>query len=348
MKIKIFVQVFVLFFVSFSLSYTAKFNFPREDGSNVIGYFNAPEGLEQYPIAIVCQSSDKRSILRLQREFAPALNSLGIALASIEKRGIYAPGDIDNAEYNENCCYEGRLNDHLELVESIENGLFPGWDGRFVLVGGCSEGGLIASAIAANTPATEAVVLCGTGGGLSYRDEMLKMSRWSWTSNSGWGCIRKLIVLLTIGDFEDRLDLACESPTTTEFLFENTHKWWASYLKKHGLDDILKIKCPVFYIHGVADDMVPIESADIVAKKFKELGRDDFSYLRLEGCGHNPRNFKKFNVFAAGMRWISDVLNGVTFPHKIEIKLPPDVSSKDKVFRSSKLCQEDIFGASFV
>ena len=316
-----------LAFVLFSACQTVEFTIQCEDGSRILGFFNAPEGLEKYPIAILCQGSRKESIQRLQNEFAPMLSSVGIGLVTIEKRGVFGPENIDYGIYHEYDCYDQRMGDHLELVENIENGLFQGWDGRLAIIGG-SEGGVIASALAAQTQCADAVVLLGVGGGWSCRDEMLKLFRWNWISNEdNWGWIRKLIVFLMVGNFENRLDLACKSPTTAKFLMGYTHKWWASYLDKKSLDDILAIKCPIFYVHGSADRAVTVESADVVAKTFKDLGRVDFAYLRLEGCGHNPRDYKKFNVSAASVRWISDVLNGAKFPHKIEINLPSGVSS---------------------
>ncbi len=47
-----------------------------------------------------------------------------------------------------------------------------------------------------------------------------------------------------------------------------------------------KIKAPVLLLHGTEDNIVPISQSEMLAKRFKQLGKTNYRFVALKGLGH--------------------------------------------------------------
>ncbi len=261
-----------------------RFELLREDKSTLIGYFDPPAISKTFPIAIALQGSPCESALDLHRQFAEQVNGLGMGLITLEKQGIYGPDCIDETEYNKTNCRPHRIQDYLSLIQKLNEGFIPGWDGRIALMGG-SEGGAVTACLAHQVPNLIAAIIFSSGGGIPCLEEV-KVVVNRYTMGEGYSPEEAQ----TFHEFvNSKLEEIFRDPTWEKKFLDYTHKWWAYHLGRHDIDDLLKIECPLYYSHSVDDDRVPIESADVVAEKFQEKGKTNLTYRRICGYGHDIR-----------------------------------------------------------
>lgn len=257
----------------------------RPDGTELYSYVSFPPS-ESYPIALVIQGSEKESVLPLHIQFADAVTEFGAGLVTLEKHGMYPSGYIDTFQYDLTNCPEYRITDHKTYIQSLREGLLPGWNGQLIVVG-ASEGGAIASSVAAKTAETVAAVFYSTGGGLSVREQLRLATRKYYEKRK----TPNFIIKATVAVAENQLDEMMGDPTPYKHFLGYTYKWWEGYAAQIGeiRENIFHLNCPIFYVHGVDDEMIPVESADILVREFNSTGRDNLTYLRLDGYPHDLR-----------------------------------------------------------
>lgn len=264
-----------------------KIQFTRPDGSTLTGYLTRPENHDQYPVAMIVHGSQCESVWTWHEDFYPIGLKVGSALVTLEKQGIYAQDDIDVIEYDETNTLQHRIDDHLFFIEKLREGnLIPKWNGHMIMIGG-SEGGRVAAAVSAKTPEVDVTALFTCGGGISTADELsLAMLKYFKSHGDSDAAVAEAQVYL-----DRQMEEMKANPAADKKFMEYTYKWWVSHFNHNTLDDFIKIDHPIYYAHGTADVVVPIESADKVAEKMEELGKANFVYQRIEGCGHDMRTF---------------------------------------------------------
>lgn len=295
----------ILFFLILTIQLfcaAEKFKFSRLDGSKIHGYLSYPDNQKSYPIILLIDGSGKMSVTTSHNSLASRLNSHGLAVVSIEKRGI-CDKIIDNKEFWKHYCFSKRVDDHLLLLEKIENNFFPNFNGKLIVLGG-SEGGKIAPKISISVPdMIEGVVLIGSGGGLGFEAEMKnQVKNLSSELNflTRWGIsIRKIFYP---NEIEDVFAKMKKNPESLEMAFNLSYKWFASYLDYDLLSDILKVDMPIYMIHGEKDIMVPIKSADIIHDAFEKTGKKNLTYARYKHIGHSMRGEDK--VYSELISWL--------------------------------------------
>jgi pimeloyl-ACP methyl ester carboxylesterase len=282
--------LFILFLFFPFLSYAEtieKFQLSRPDGSILTGYVTCPENRDSFPIAMIAHGSPCESIWSWHEDFNAIAMHLGAALVTLEKQGIYSPYEIDVIEYDQTNTIHHRLADHLYFIEKLREGkVIPQWNGRLIMIGG-SEGGRVAAAVSAQTPEVKATALFTCGGGLTTLDE-LTIAFTKYMQSHGES---EQEIAETLGFLDLQVHAMLINPTPEKKFMEYTYKWWVSHLNRHPITDILQINHPLYYAHGTEDAVVPIESADNVAEQLRGLGKSDFYYHRIEGCGHDMRTF---------------------------------------------------------
>ena len=264
-----------------------KFELNRPDGSVLTGYYSPPYNkTKPFPIAIIIHGSQCESISVWHEDFKSLVVDFGAALITIEKQGIYSPTNVDLYEYDLTNDFEHRLVDHLFLIDKLREGLIPGWNGRMIMIGG-SEGGRIAAALSAQTPEVKGTILFTSGGGYNSIEELR---------------IAFIKYLKSHGELDDEIEETllfldnqiCDmisDPTPGKHFMSYTYKWWAAHLTRDVIGDLIKIDHPIYYAHGTADTVVPIESADKVIEIFEELGKTNMTYRRVDGYDHDMRTF---------------------------------------------------------
>jgi len=120
----------------------------------LVADFELPEGRGPFPAVVIIAGTGPQH-RNAFHELTAALNARGIAVLSYDKRGCgQSTGDLSTATL-------GELTDDATAVTAyLKTRRDVGWK-RIGLIG-MSQGGLMASAIAAKNPAVAAVVLLGT------------------------------------------------------------------------------------------------------------------------------------------------------------------------------------------
>ncbi len=263
------------------------FKVSRADGSTLVGYMTLPENRESYPIAFILHGSQCESVRVWHEDFNMLAYSFGAALVTLEKQGIYSPDDFDMNEYDSTNSFDNRLNDHLLFIQKLRNHeILPHWNGNIILIGG-SEGGRLAISLSAQIPEVKATGLFTCGGGLHTTEELkIAFKKFLISMGEPEEEIREMMLLL-----EDKIQEMLAEPVGDKYFMTCTYKWWASHLTRHYLDELLQIEHPIFYAHGSADQVIPVESADVIAHTFKAVGKDNLVYMRLEDYDHDMRVF---------------------------------------------------------
>jgi esterase/lipase len=263
-----------------------KFELKRSDNSSLIGYITRPQ-TETYPVAFIIHGSQCESVAVWHQDFSPIAMEIGAALVTLEKQGIYSENEFNEDEYDLTNTVEHRLEDHLFAIEKLREGsLLPHWNGRIIMIGG-SEGGRVAAGLSARVPEIKVTALFTCGGGLTTIEELnIVFTKYGKSFQESDEEIEE-----TLEDLNLRIHEILANPSLEKKFMDYTYKWWASHLSRQVADDLIQIPHPIFYAHGTADAVVPIESADALAELFKKIDKRDFYYYRVEGYGHDMRTF---------------------------------------------------------
>ncbi len=270
----------------------------RQDGTILEGYFSPPD-TSSSPIIYAIQGSSCESALKWHMDLCEQAESLGLGLVVLEKQGI-SKDDINLFEYNQTNCLQNRLEDYALCLKNI-NVISPGWEGK-VIFWGESEGGLMAANLAAQTSETAAVLLFATGGGMKPREEVkLTIQRRLEEHGALQDEIDQYMSFLNT-----QMDDMILDPTPDKQFLGNTYKWWASLLTMDkALISLNQRALPIYLVHGIEDNEVPILSADLAAEALAETNA--LTYLRLEGRGHDLNHT---NIQSAACHWLKSILLG--------------------------------------
>lgn len=295
----------LLFCISGLFGLTDGFHLSREDGSLVEGYLSAPDDQRDFPVVIFIDGSYDTSVLSNHEKLAPRFNSNGIGLLSLEKRGISSEA-IDREEYLQHDCFEERLEDYVLLLKALEEKSISGCNRDCVILGG-SEGGKIAPRLSLSYPKiVKGLVLIGSGGGLSFAEEMKFQSQQLIQQLSSLKRLAyKARGLVLPNEYEKFYAKMLASPDSLEICGPKTWKWWASYLRYDLLSDLLKVEAPIYMIHGEQDIFVPIKSADLVKEAFEDAQKANLTFARYEDLGHALTG--REDVYEPMIEWVNQV-----------------------------------------
>ncbi|MBX7065834.1 MAG: hypothetical protein K1X28_01255 [Parachlamydiales bacterium] len=283
--------IFTLFF-SCSLFSTDQLSVDREDGSNLIVYFDKADK-ESFPILFLIPGSQKESSLRLHESLRHEIISQGICPISLEKRGV-APDSIDEKEFLQHLTIHDRVADHLLIQKKLKE-LVPGWNGKVVILGQ-GDGGRIGAQLAAQISSVEAIALIASGGGWNPMDETLFSFR-SEMADDGFSpqYIHGFLV-------QARREFAAakETPKADKKAFGYTYKYWESLLKTNLAHDLSLLKCPIYSFNGENDDRVPIESVEQLAQTLE----DRMMLIRKEKAGREIIQDPK--IYKEAISWLTE------------------------------------------
>lgn len=270
----------------------------RQDGTVLEGYFSPPS-TSGAQIIFAVQGSSCESVLQWHRSLSNQADDLGLGVVTLEKQGISREG-IDLLAYSQINCLQNRLEDYVVCLENTHL-ICPGWEGKPIFWGE-SEGGMLAAALAGQTPQTAAVLLFGAGGGMKPREEV----RWTLQHRLEKQGAMQDEIDEYMGSLDEQMDAMILDPTPEKQFLGNTYKWWASLLTaEEGAMPLSQQALPVCLVHGVEDVQIPVLSADLAAEMLSKTNR--LTYLRLEGYGHD---LDIATVQNAAWYWLKAVLMG--------------------------------------
>ena len=303
-------NTFLAFFLCATLACQGaeRFHLLRPDDSILTGYFDPPKKEGPYALALAIQGSPCESVWGLHQQFVERINGLGVGLITLEKQGVYGYDCIDETEYNKTNCRPHRINDYLWFIQKLTQGFIPDWNGELILLGG-SEGGAIAATLAHQIPQVIAAVIFSSGGGIPCIEE-IKIAAHRFTEREGYSKKNASAFL----DFLDKkFSEIRRDPAHDKKFLVYTYKWWASHLDMHNLDDFLRIECPIYYFHDEEDELVPIESADATSEMFEINGKQNLTYRRLCGYGHDVRETRE-DLIDDAVSWLAKILEERSLP----------------------------------
>lgn len=272
--------------------------FVRSDESRGTVYINTPNA-KTFPLVAYIDGSFPQSVKNNFNALSYLFAQKNIGLFAIEKRGM-SEKEIDVAEFEAFDCYENRLSDYAQVVRELRESV-PAWDGRLILIGS-SEGGKIAPKLSLLFKEKVAgVVLIGSGGGISFGDEIkYQIKQIARANNPDYD--ETWLETKINEKFKEILS----SPHSLNQYYEKTHKWYSYYLKYDLLSDLLQIDAPILMIHGALDTHIPVASADQVKMAFDLNNKGNLTYCRDEDLGHSIS--KRIDIFLLILQWAEEGL----------------------------------------
>ena len=270
----------------------------RQDGSVLEGYFSPPS-TSGAPIIFAVQGSSCESVLQWHKSLSDKASVLGLGVIALEKQGISRKG-IDLFAYSQTNCLQNRLGDYAVCLENAHL-ICPGWEGKPIFWGE-SEGGMLAAALAGQTPETAAVLLFGAGGGIKPREEV----KWALQHRLEKRGAMQDEIDEYMSFLDEQMDAMILDPTPEKQFLGNTYKWWASFLgAEEAAAPLNQQSLPICLVHGVEDGQIPVLSADLAAESLAKTNA--LTYFRLERYGHD---LDTADVQDAAGRWLASVLFG--------------------------------------
>lgn len=274
----------------------------RFDGSDITYYFNKPNGKNKFPILLVLQGSECKSIYEtVQGKKIELLH--GFARLDIEKPGL-------NKNVKENCpeeylklnSLEQRMIDFMVVINHLKK-IESQFNGDLVIVGG-SEGAHLAPFIAKLYPQTKKLILLASGGGLTFHDDFLLVTK----SNLALEGKNVKEIEEATKQIENTFVEIRNNPTWTKTFAgnTNTYKWWNSILDLKPIDILIDFDFPILLIHGDADRSSSVETSRITEKLFKLKNKSNLTYKEFAGLDHHWFDSKKVHHFNEMMKTIID------------------------------------------
>lgn len=278
---------------------------PRADESVIEAYFSVPQNETSFPVILLIQGSDAESVIQNHTALSQRFTPHGIAIISVEKRGINSHG-INMPEFNQYDFFEYRLQDFSMVLKVLEEDLISRWNGQLILLGG-SEGGKIAPRLSVqNSHFVSAAILVGCGGGIPFADEMkFQIETALANQNLFLKVFSKIRSALLPNEVETQFARMLSQPDSLEIWCQKTYRWWASYLRYDPLPEIYQMNMPVYMIHGALDPNIPVQSADKVKEAFEIAGKHNLTYARYEDLGHALKG--RDDVYLPLVEWVKRI-----------------------------------------
>ncbi len=276
-----------------ALTAAERFEFQREDGTSCVLYADLPEK-SPFSITLIIPGSQKESSLITHNSLKPDLLAIGRAPLTLEKKGV-GEGALDEKIFNAHLSLSLRLEDHLLLLKKLEEGLLPGWDGKFAILGQ-GDGGRIGAMLAAQSDQADALILIGSGGGWTPLQEAIYSFR---SEMADQGCSPQYIHGFLV-QAKQEFAQAIKTPNPDRKAFGYNYKYWESVLKTNLAEDLAKANCPIYTVNGELDERVPIESVESLAARME----DKITFRKKKKAGREI--LKDHQIYEEAISWLSE------------------------------------------
>lgn len=275
-----FVYILSLFVFLDLFAVSQETSFLRKDGSLATAYISTPENTESFPLVIYIDGSLVQSVKNNFTVLSFLFNQKNMGVIAIEKRGI-TKDNVDFKEFQAHDRFENRLEDYMQFVNELGSKV-NNWNGQLIFIGS-SEGGKIAPKLTLHfADKTLGTILIGSGGGLSFGEEIRFQIKQIGIENEIEFDEAELD-----RHIDEKFETILNNPSSLQTYYGNTYQWFASYLNYNLMEDLLRINTPILMIHGALDAHIPVESADLVKTNFNALGKENLTYYRFEDLGHS-------------------------------------------------------------
>ncbi|MCU7935579.1 MAG: alpha/beta hydrolase [Candidatus Thiodiazotropha sp. (ex Dulcina madagascariensis)] len=201
----------------------------------------------------------------------PYLNGLNepFRIFALEKPGVQYrdSGWFCSEKFLAENYFEARRDRTLAVVDWLLSG--DAGDFEKVSLLGISEGGVIASEIAALRSGISSLAIIGSGG-MPQR--------------------QALRILHARGKASVDIDAlerqVAKTPGSLDSSYGQTYRYWSSYFDVSPADALLHTSVPILVIMGTKDNSEPIESLDYLVRVFADAGKKNLDVKRLEGANH--------------------------------------------------------------
>lgn len=193
-----------------------------------------------------------------------------IAVFALEKPGVglWDTGSACTGDYLDTATFDSRVDRNIAVLDALAMGAYGDFD-RISLIG-VSEGGTVASGLAAAKPLVDSVVLIGEGGMAQSRALRLLHSTGRSTVDPD--------------QITQRLSLGYN---TREMVYGQTLSYWKSFLDVEPARLLRQSDARVMAVMGEEDQQVPIESLAYLEDAYQGRSSSKLISVRIKGAGHN-------------------------------------------------------------
>ena len=292
----------------------------QKNAPNITYYFSKPKQGKKYPIAILCTGSSSRksisSVIHVHRYFLKEFLDLGVALITLEQRGVNG-NQINANEFMQHYTRSQRLIDHRAVINYLLKNPSEGWNGKFIFVG-VSEGGPIVTKLTSEYADRTLATINWSGAGdwswreelwafmVGMRDEMLSSVPWYIKMRSylpNWMPYSvNLYLPKTRVEYDAVMDKTLTNLTSEKELIGMTYMYHADALNWPETD-YKNLKSPYLVVAGDKDTL--IRSSDEFVRKAEQTGVN-ITYLRVHGMDHYVR--KRQDILDKSFEWLKKVI----------------------------------------
>lgn len=141
---------------------------------------------------------------------------------------------------------------------------------RHIVLVGVSEGALPAGRIAASNTAVTHLALLGSGG-MTMRQSLTALAK------------RGAIRFDVEGGWQQ---ISADPRSIDKSWYGNRYHWWSDIMDLDPTPDLLELKIPILLGIGELDSSVPLESAQMLAKRFAAAGKNNLTLRIYPGADH--------------------------------------------------------------
>jgi pimeloyl-ACP methyl ester carboxylesterase len=232
---------------------------------------------DKHPVVFyVAGSSETDSVVKAMGNMAGFVE-IEWSVILIDRRGIESDNQVDTTVVYKFSDKATRIADVLSAIRFY----LPTIPSKVpIILIGTSEGGDIASAAAVQEHRITHLILIGSGGGMSQADELKLL-----ITRQGLDKYAK-----DEAELNNKYEEIRQNPNSDTLWLGHTFWRWSSYLWSPPVDDLIKLRIPIFLVHGSADESVPVESARKVSEAFKTVGKTNLRYVEYQGFDHRFRH----------------------------------------------------------
>lgn len=285
------------------------------DAPNIVFYFSTPKR-NTFPIVFLCGGSSSKenitSIIHVHRYFLKEFLDLGIAVLTVEQRGVDG-NKVEALEFMKNYTRSKRLHDHQTVIEHLKSHPPKGWNGKLIFLG-VSEGGPIVTTLTEKySNITIATINWSGAGDWSWREELWVFIR-GMKNEIPWHIKLRMLIPKwlpfsidlslppTRQKYDKAMDQALESPAYDKEFMGMTYAYHSD-AQTYPSPNYLKIRTPFLVVAGVLDTI--IHSSDAFVHKAEKTGAP-ITYMRISDMDHYVR--RRPDIIQKSFEWLKEQL----------------------------------------
>jgi len=273
-------------------------------------YFDKSNTQDDFSILLILQGSETTSAFQFYTIADPCwLKKFNVAVLIIEKPGV-TNTTFNQYTYLQYNSLTQRADDCKMVVDHLRK-TQKSWNGK-LLISGFSEGSILAALLGPQIPETNALIMLAGGGGMTLREEILLLETKNsppGITHSCWNQIKLTYLKLMFAGLKF-------FPNNSTYTFLGTNhslKYWNAIADYKPLYSLEKLDIPLYLVHGSVDTNCPIESAEILVRHFKEIGKNNLFYRMYTGYDHTFNDREGINhmgeIFDDSLEWVQPFLD---------------------------------------